>query len=193
MSESERQSKRQRISQACDYCRKRKSKCDGVQPVCSVCRLFKKPCEYGNAKKRGLQSGYVRGLETLLGLMLQYVPTSEVRIRTLLRQKYSTASFNDGESADACTDLWRSSDLAKDLDLLLVTGGDEPERLPPLDVVDDMSQEQDVEHLETPRPIREPPQARASTSIAYPSAEHLGISGLLLSNDALLVSYRGAL
>ena len=158
MSGSERQSKRQRISQACDYCRKRKSKCDGVQPVCSVCRLCNVPCEYGNAKKRGLQSGYVRGLETLLGLMLQHVPTSELRIRALLRQKYSTASFNDGESVDPCTDLWRSSDLAKDLDVLLVTGGDDPDRLAPLEVVEETALEQDVELPETSGTVQEIPR-----------------------------------
>lgn len=158
MSGSERQSKRQRISQACDYCRKRKSKCDGAQPVCSVCRLFNKPCEYGNAKKRGLQSGYVRGLETLLGLALQHIPTSEVRIRTLLREKYSTASFNDGELVDPCTDVWRSSDLAKDLDVLLVTGGDEMDRLPSLEAVDETTPVQHVERPESSGLIREIPR-----------------------------------
>lgn len=119
MSEPERQLKRQRISQACDYCRKRKSKCDGLQPVCSVCRLFKKPCTYGNVKKRGLQTGYVRGLESLLGLVLQHMPGSEALIQSLLRHDYADVSFIDGEFMDRTTDQWRTSNLAKDLDVLL--------------------------------------------------------------------------
>lgn len=159
MPESERQSKRQRISQACDYCRKRKSKCDGVQPVCSVCRLFRKPCTYGNAKKRGLQSGYVRGLETLLGLAFQHLPRSEVRIRTLLRHNYADVSFNDGNFSDHCTELWRTSDLAKDLDLLLVSGTEEPGQLPPLELSDAASPAQDAECPDVPCPIaREEPK-----------------------------------
>lgn len=121
MSDSERPSKRQRISQACDYCRKRKSKCDGTQPVCSVCRLFDKPCTYGNAKKRGLQTGYVKGLEGLLGLMIRDVPQGEVLIRSRLRHQYLNCCFTEGEFLDQTTDLWRRSDLAKDLDQLLST------------------------------------------------------------------------
>ncbi|OJJ79286.1 uncharacterized protein ASPGLDRAFT_103375, partial [Aspergillus glaucus CBS 516.65] len=140
MSESERQSKRQRVSQACDYCRKRKSKCDGAQPVCSVCRLFKKPCTYGNVKKRGLQSGYVRGLESLLGLFMDHVPGSEMTIRTLFRSDYADASFVDGEFLDRTTDRWRGSELAKDLEQLLTSDDNDSgqvvsqgNKLPPLE------------------------------------------------------------
>lgn len=139
MSESERQSKRQRVSQACDYCRKRKSKCDGAQPVCSVCQLFKKPCTYGNVKKRGLQSGYVRGLESLLGLFIEHVPGSEMTIRTLFRSDYADASFVDGEFLDRITDRWRGSELAKDLEQLLTSDDNDSDqagqgnKLPPLE------------------------------------------------------------
>lgn len=139
MSESERQLKRQRVSQACDYCRKRKSKCDGAQPICSVCRLFKKPCTYGNVKKRGLQSGYVRGLESLLGLLIEHVPGSDMTIRTLLRSDYADASFVDGEFLDRTTDRWRGSELARDLEQLLTSDGNDfgptvsqGNKLPPL-------------------------------------------------------------
>lgn len=140
MSESERQSKRQRVSQACDYCRKRKSKCDGAQPICSVCRLFKKSCTYGNSKKRGLQSGYVRGLESLLGLFIEHVPGSEMTIRTLLRSDYADASFVGGEFLDRTTERWRGSELAKELKQLLSSDDDDSgpsvsqgNKLPPLE------------------------------------------------------------
>ncbi|PLB47433.1 hypothetical protein P170DRAFT_478281 [Aspergillus steynii IBT 23096] len=169
MSDSERRSKRQRISQACDYCRKRKSKCDGAQPVCSVCRLFDKPCAYGNAKKRGLQTGYVRGLESLLGLMIQDVPQSEMSVRSRLRNQYLGCSFVEGEFLDHTTDLWRRSDLAKDLDHLLNSNDTESDQgelqqissLPPLS----------VSHEE------EEPVARQDTTIEPPAqSETVGVN-----------------
>ena len=121
MSDPKRQSKRQRVSQACDYCRKQKSKCDGAQPVCSVCRLFKKPCTYGNFQKRRLQSGYARGLEILLVLFMDHDPGSEMTIRTLFRSDYVDASFVGAEILDRTTDRWRISELAEDLEHLLTS------------------------------------------------------------------------
>lgn len=119
MSEQDPSSKRQRINQACDQCRKRKSKCDGAQPTCSTCENLGKACTYGTpVKKRGLPTGYVRGIEALLGLFQQFLPNGEYTLRKILRENIA-GRFVDSEYLDNASDIWRSSDLAKDFDQLL--------------------------------------------------------------------------
>ncbi|OAX83927.1 hypothetical protein ACJ72_01718 [Emergomyces africanus] len=46
---------RQRVSHACDPCRKRKSKCDGLRPVCSRCRDQEVTCVYLDGKREKLK------------------------------------------------------------------------------------------------------------------------------------------
>ncbi|QSS55096.1 C6 transcription factor [Histoplasma capsulatum var. duboisii H88] len=46
---------RQRVSHACDPCRKRKSKCDGLRPVCSRCRDQEITCVYLDGKREKLK------------------------------------------------------------------------------------------------------------------------------------------
>lgn len=119
MSEQGPSSKRQRINQACDQCRKRKSKCDGAQPTCSTCDNLGKVCTYGTpVKKRGLPTGYVRGIEALLGLFQQFLPNGEYTLRKILRENIA-GRIVDSEYLDNASDIWRSSDLAKDFDQLL--------------------------------------------------------------------------
>ncbi|EED12814.1 C6 transcription factor, putative [Talaromyces stipitatus ATCC 10500] len=119
MSEHDPSSKRQRINQACDQCRKRKSKCDGAQPTCSTCDNLGKTCTYGTpVKKRGLPTGYVRGIEALLGLLQQLLPNGEYTLRKILREKIA-GRMVDSEYLDNASDIWRSSELAKDFDQLL--------------------------------------------------------------------------
>ncbi|RAO70708.1 uncharacterized protein BHQ10_006720 [Talaromyces amestolkiae] len=119
MSEQDPSSKRQRINQACDQCRKRKSKCDGAQPTCSTCDNLGKVCTYGTpVKKRGLPTGYVRGIEALLGLFQQFLPNGEYTLRKILRENIA-GRIVDSEYLDNASDIWRSSDLAKDFDQLL--------------------------------------------------------------------------
>jgi hypothetical protein len=119
MSEQDSSSKRQRINQACDQCRKRKSKCDGAQPTCSTCDNLGKVCTYGTpVKKRGLPTGYVRGIEALLGLFQQFLPNGEYTLRKILRENIA-GRIVDSEYLDNASDIWRSSDLAKDFDQLL--------------------------------------------------------------------------
>lgn len=48
-------SERQRVSHACDPCRKRKSKCDGLRPVCSRCRDQEVTCVYLDGKREKLK------------------------------------------------------------------------------------------------------------------------------------------
>lgn len=104
---SPRPSKRQRICRACDQCRRRKSKCDGEQPVCRICQAAGRNCSYENGGgRRGLPTGYVRGLETALGLMFQRIPSSEKDLLDLLRERPSAASRN------RAVDRWRKSRVA---------------------------------------------------------------------------------
>src|SRR6266536_6021160 len=125
--------KRQRISQACDQCRKRKSKCDGKRPICAICGPLKRKCTYGtNAKKRGLQTGYVRGLEILWGLVFKSVEGSEDTVQTLLRGDIDGVSVEnwykelakDGEAPESLLEAWRKSTVAKDIERLLSTADD---------------------------------------------------------------------
>ncbi|CAG7919139.1 unnamed protein product [Penicillium olsonii] len=108
--------KRQRIYRACDQCRRRKSKCDGEQPSCSICRGADRSCTYENGGgRRGLAPGYVRSLETILGLVIQHVPKSESIVHELLAKSRNNDHFLTKDPAT----LWRKSRLAKELPLLL--------------------------------------------------------------------------
>ncbi|KAJ5869951.1 hypothetical protein N7455_004892 [Penicillium solitum] len=128
-----RASKRQRIYRACDQCRRRKSKCDGEQPACFICRTANRTCSYQNGGgRRGLPPGYVRSLETVLGLVLQHVPNSERTVHDLLIKSQN----NDHFLAKDPPTVWRQSRLAKDLSKLIehdsheisiITGPDESE------------------------------------------------------------------
>ncbi|KAK9719077.1 hypothetical protein K7432_005056 [Basidiobolus ranarum] len=62
--------KRQRVSKACDNCRRRKVRCDGTQPICSNCRTIGTTCSYNDAtKKRGPPKGYIEAIENRLHRM----------------------------------------------------------------------------------------------------------------------------
>lgn len=146
-------SKRQRINQACDQCRKRKSKCDGEQPSCATCRSLGKFCTYGTpAKKRGLPTGYVRGVEALLGLFQKSLPNGEYKLQRVLRE-HLVGHMADSDYLEQASDIWRSSALAKDLDHLLniaddndtprpSSGADRALRLPPIESASPVVQHQ---------------------------------------------------
>ncbi|KAJ2453180.1 hypothetical protein EV183_002427 [Coemansia sp. RSA 2336] len=60
-------SKRQRISRACDLCRRKKVKCDGKRPICTHCEAIGNVCTYLDAtKKRGPPKGYIDAIENRL-------------------------------------------------------------------------------------------------------------------------------
>ncbi|KAJ2357243.1 hypothetical protein GGF43_001582 [Coemansia sp. RSA 2618] len=60
-------SKRQRISRACDRCRRKKVKCDGRRPICTHCEAIDGSCTYLDAtKKRGPPKGYIDAIENRL-------------------------------------------------------------------------------------------------------------------------------
>ncbi|KAJ2548498.1 hypothetical protein EV175_004804, partial [Coemansia sp. RSA 1933] len=59
--------KRQRVSRACDKCRRKKVKCDGKLPVCTHCEELGYDCTYLDAtKKRGPPKGYIDVIESRL-------------------------------------------------------------------------------------------------------------------------------
>lgn len=119
---SSRTSKRQRIYRACDQCRRRKSKCDGGQPVCSICRTSDRSCTYQNGGgRRGLAPGYVRSLETVLGLVIQHVPNSESTVHDILAKTRNNSHFLANDPATA----WRKSRLAKGIPVLLENSAQE--------------------------------------------------------------------
>ncbi|KAG1451614.1 hypothetical protein G6F56_008042 [Rhizopus delemar] len=71
--------KRQRVSKACEQCRKKKVKCDGASPLCTNCISLGIQCSYKETtKKRGPPKGYIEAiegrlhrLEALLGSIVQ--------------------------------------------------------------------------------------------------------------------------
>lgn len=46
---------RQRVSHACEPCRRRKAKCDGLQPSCTRCSELTIPCYYADSKRERQQ------------------------------------------------------------------------------------------------------------------------------------------
>ncbi|OQE10216.1 hypothetical protein PENVUL_c004G07733 [Penicillium vulpinum] len=64
--------------------------------------------------RRGLAPGYVRSLETVLGLVLQHVPNSEKTVHDLLIKSRNNDHFLAKDPAT----IWRQSRLAKDLSKL---------------------------------------------------------------------------
>ncbi|CAG8548036.1 8887_t:CDS:2 [Ambispora gerdemannii] len=83
--------KRQRVSKACDTCRKKKVKCDGIQPCCGNCTAFGFECTYNDTtKKRGPPKGYIEAIETRLhrmeSLLGGLVQSNDPRAEAVLAQ-----------------------------------------------------------------------------------------------------------
>ncbi|KAL2801865.1 fungal-specific transcription factor domain-containing protein [Aspergillus granulosus] len=97
--------KRQRICRACDQCRRRKSKCDGTQPACKICTAAGRRCSYQHGGgRRGLPTGYVRGLEIALGLIFQHVSNSQDTLSKLLRDPQTDRNL--------ALEVWRKSKVS---------------------------------------------------------------------------------
>jgi len=120
---------RKRVSQACDQYRKKKLKCDGLRPTCSTCASLNSNCFYDDAvKKRGLPEGYVRGLESLLGLLqsnASSIESASTLFEDALENEASKRKFiqrwhGDGTATEeTMAEKWRSSRLCKGLESLL--------------------------------------------------------------------------
>ncbi|KAI9317639.1 fungal-specific transcription factor domain-containing protein [Dichotomocladium elegans] len=97
-------SKRQRVSRACDLCRRKKIKCDGLLPVCTNCQAFKLECSYNDTtKKRGPPKGYIEAIENRLHRLEQLLvdvaeDIEESRSRKLLAELHAPLETPYGES-----------------------------------------------------------------------------------------------
>ncbi|CAO3588312.1 unnamed protein product [Absidia cylindrospora] len=61
--------KRERATQACTPCRKKKKRCDGAKPNCRNCMHAAIECTYAACKRRGPRKGYVQLLEERLAML----------------------------------------------------------------------------------------------------------------------------
>jgi hypothetical protein len=126
--------KRVRVSQACNECRKKKERCDGVQPRCGPCSTLNRTCCFdAQPRRRGLPTGYVRAVEVLLGLMLHSIDGIEHCATSILRGEISLPAWNrespSSSPVNSLADSWRRSGTMKELERLLagVDPGDECE------------------------------------------------------------------
>lgn len=106
-------SKRRRIAQACNRCSTEKKKCNGARPSCASCTRSGSTCSYRpNTKRRGLAPGYVRLLETLLGMVIQDVTSGEVTIRMFLDHCVQRL---DARARTDYQQVWKSSDMQENI------------------------------------------------------------------------------
>lgn len=125
--------RRIRVSEACDTCRIRKDRCDGGRPTCNNCLRARRDCTYRPTKKRGLRTGYVRALESLLGLLFTTVQGLDPWVASLFEGQEIAPSFQfdhlESQSTDvsveAFIDTWRKSALLKQIEQALSTEGND--------------------------------------------------------------------
>lgn len=94
-----------------------------------MCQSAGRVCIFDDAiRRRGLQSGYVRGLEALLGLMLQRLPKTETQLEKLLRKQEIKDQLVQSKNAEKSARVWHKSSISKKLNELLEPchTGDEP-------------------------------------------------------------------
>ncbi|KAL5601123.1 hypothetical protein BROUX41_005936 [Berkeleyomyces rouxiae] len=116
--------KRQRVSRACDQCRSAREKCDGVQPKCFSCVFLNRQCTYNVApKKRGVQTGLIRTLESALVWVFDQFPGSETALNDLLAQdagrQILLAQGRGNEAGNKLHRKWRKSRTHHEIDRLL--------------------------------------------------------------------------
>lgn len=92
-------SKRSKITKACDNCRRRRVKCDGTPDGCGGCKAAKTQCVYTTSNtKRGPPKGYVEVIEDRLGKI-------ENMLAGIVKKKKnpSTSSNNNSNNNDRAT------------------------------------------------------------------------------------------
>ncbi len=115
---------RTRVSRACNECRKRKDRCDGCRPTCNNCSRLRRLCNYRPPKKRGLKTGYVRAIETLMGLVFNSIEDAEQWLCALLdAQQPAKPVFRlrvpTSDSIESLLDVWRQSPVMARIEQLL--------------------------------------------------------------------------
>ena len=118
--ETEDDSRRVRVSQACSRCRTRKDRCDGLKPTCTACRNAESPCTYeAITKKRGLPEGYVRGLEKLLAIATSSIDGLEEALCHCIQDEVIKRSWNSVTAEEVHSLHWKDSRLRLELESLL--------------------------------------------------------------------------
>ncbi|KAL1887374.1 hypothetical protein Sste5346_010254 [Sporothrix stenoceras] len=126
--------KRLRVARACSTCRRRKERCDGLQPSCQRCTAMDRPCSYNPYRKRGLRTGYVRGTEILLGLLLSAYDDADSLILSVLQHGagadgQTTAAVSPSAAVLAPSasllETWRSSAALQELQKALAVSESE--------------------------------------------------------------------
>ncbi|KAI0400103.1 fungal-specific transcription factor domain-containing protein [Xylaria palmicola] len=120
--------KRQRVSRACDQCRAAREKCDGIRPLCFPCASQNRSCSWEEPKKkRGVQTGYIRTLETALGWIFDKIPESENSLHDLLTHESGKGQLLlAGKDASASSRLhrrWRKSPVHTEIERALSGDG----------------------------------------------------------------------
>lgn len=112
--------KRQRVSLACDACRTARERCDGTRPKCGTCVSQNRTCSYTpTAKKRGVQTGYLRTIElSLAWLLYEQAPESEDALYRLLTNEGGVLQ-KKGKAADRLHKKWTKSRVNKEIGRLL--------------------------------------------------------------------------
>ncbi|CAO2654559.1 Nn.00g112920.m01.CDS01 [Neocucurbitaria sp. VM-36] len=108
--------KRFRVSRACDQCRTAREKCDGNQPICLPCFELKRSCTYtSNPRKRGLQPGYIRSLETTLAFIFQQNAEIEDLVSRKLAQENTVLLARGTKESNQLHKSWRKSRFCRDI------------------------------------------------------------------------------
>ena len=106
--------KRFRVSRACDQCRTAREKCDGNQPICLPCVESKRPCTYTSVqRKRGLQPGYIRTLETTLAFIFQNSPETETLVNAQLAQDNTVLLARGTKESNRLHKSWTKSKFCR--------------------------------------------------------------------------------
>ncbi|KAF2223618.1 hypothetical protein BDZ85DRAFT_295837 [Elsinoe ampelina] len=111
--------KRSRVSRACDQCRLSRDKCDGKSP-CQTCTASGRDCSYTtNPKKRGIQPGYIRTLESALALLFQRDTGAQKFLSGQLSKGPLRQYVKDGNHSEQLHTIWTNSSVCKQIDAIL--------------------------------------------------------------------------
>ncbi|KAL7818531.1 hypothetical protein V8C26DRAFT_396574 [Trichoderma gracile] len=122
------ETKRRRVSLACDACRTAREKCDGQRPRCGRCASQKRSCSYTpTSKKRGIQSGYLRAIELSLAWLLESVPKCEEALYQLLVKNGGrdgvSVLVSRGRSSSRLQKQWSNCRVHHEIETLLCQSG----------------------------------------------------------------------
>ncbi|KAJ2456893.1 hypothetical protein GGF42_002999 [Coemansia sp. RSA 2424] len=124
--------KRQRVSRACDRCRRKKTKCDAKHPVCSHCLAISASCTYLDAaKKRGPPKGYIDVIENRLHKVEELLSSLVLSDSAAARHVLVALRAHGSEDLAAVTDSSGMLFGAVTLSELELRAAQSPARIPP--------------------------------------------------------------